>query len=299
MSHNTNNKSVALVLASGGARGVAHIGVIEELERRGYNISSIAGSSIGSVIGGLYAAGKLTEYANWIKTLSKLDVYRLMDFTFDLGFVKADRVFDEIKKFTGEWKMEDLPINTAIVAVDIKKREEIVFTSGDLFTAIRASIAYPTVITPVKHKNMLLVDGGLLNPIPVNRVQRNDGDIIIAVDLSADIEYDKNSKNPNNSQSSHLMGYSQVKKILDRWNKEDSSKVNRENWNYFKLMEESLLTMHRQISVLTLESNHVDLLIPISHDCADLFEFYRAEELIEYGRQQAIIALDKFEAKLK
>jgi len=94
------------------------------------------------------------------------------------------------------------------------------------------------------------------------------------------------------------MGYSQVKKVINRWNSENTSKSNRDKWSYFKLMEESLLTMHRQISNLTLESNEVDLLIPISHDCADLFEFYRADELIEYGRQQAIIALDKFEAKL-
>jgi NTE family protein len=298
MNQAINNKSVALVLASGGARGVAHIGVIEELEKRGYKIHSVAGSSIGSVIGGLYAAGKLTEYADWIKTLSKIDVYRLMDFTFNMGFVKADKVFEEIKKFTGEWQIEDLPINTSIVSVDIKTRKEIVFTSGDLFTAIRASIAYPTVITPLKHDNMLLVDGGVLNPIPVNRVKRNDGDILIAVDLSAAIPYPKAKKERKHFHSSHLMTYSQVKKILSRWSKEDSSQKNRDKWSYFRLMEESLLTMHRQISDLTLENNKVDLLIPISHECADLFEFYRAEELIEYGRQQAIIALDKFEAKL-
>jgi NTE family protein len=298
MNQDVNNKSVALVLASGGARGVAHIGVIEELEKRGYKIHSVAGSSIGSVIGGLYAAGKLTEYADWIKTLGKIDVYRLMDFTFNMGFVKADKVFEEIKKFTGEWQIEDLPIHTSIVSVDIKTRKEIVFTSGDLFTAIRASIAYPTVITPLKHDNMLLVDGGVLNPIPVNRVMRKEGDIIMAVDLSAAIPYPKAKKERKRFQSSYLMTYSQVKRVLSRWNIENSSKKNRDNWSYFRLMEESLLTMHRHISDLTLENNKVDLLIPISHDCADLFEFYRAEELIEYGRQQAIIALDKFEAKL-
>lgn len=296
--NNKNNKTVALVLASGGARGVAHIGVIEELEHRGYSISSISGSSIGSVIGGLYAAGKLTQYADWIKTLSKIDVYRLMDFTFNLGFIKADRVFDEIKKFAGKLKIEDLPIYTSIVAVDVNTRQEIVFTKGDLFTAIRASVAYPTVITPVKLHNMMLVDGGLLNPIPINRVKRIDGDILIAVDLSADIPYSNHdSKNNNQYNSSFLMGYSQVKKILDSWKSEDNSESNHDKWSFFKLMEVSLLTMHRQVSNLTLQSNPVDLLIPISHDCADLFEFYRADELIEYGRKQAQIALDKFEAE--
>ncbi len=299
MSNNANNKNVALVLASGGARGVAHIGVIEELEKRGYNISSVSGSSIGSVIAGLYAAGKLNDYSQWLQSLSKIDVYRLLDFTFNLGFVKADKVFKEIKKFAGEWRIEDLPIQTAIVAVDIKTRKEIVFTSGDLYTAIRASIAYPTVITPLKHGNMLLVDGGVLNPIPVNRVKRNNGDIIIAVDLSAEMPYPKHGKTHRHFQSSHLMGYSKAKQALNKWRKENTAKSNRDKWTYFRLMEESLLAMHRQISNLTLESNFVDVLIPISHDCADLFEFYHAKELIEYGRQQAIIALDKYEAGSK
>ncbi len=293
-----NKKNIALVLASGGARGLAHIGAIEELEKRGYKINSVAGSSIGSVIAGLYAAGKLTEFANWVKTLSRIDVYKLMDFTFNLGFVKADKVFDEIKKFTGNWRIEDLPISTSIVSVDINTRKEVVFTSGDLFTAIRASIAYPTVITPLKYDNMLLVDGGLLNPIPVNRVKRIDGDLLFAIDLSAEIPYPKRKKKKRNLQSSHLMSYSQVKNILSKWVKEDSSRKNKERWSYLKLMEESLLTMHRQISNLTLENNKVDLLIPVSHECADLFDFYYAEELIEYGRMQAVEALDKYEATL-
>ncbi len=295
---NLHPKSVALVLASGGARGVAHIGVIQELECRGYHIHSVSGSSIGAVVGGLYAAGKLDEYADWLKDLSKIDVYRLLDFTLNLGFVKADKVFREIKKFSGSWNIEDLQKDLTIIAVDIITREEVVFNTGDLYTAIRSSIAYPSVITPNKVGKKLMVDGGVINPIPINRVKRKKGDILIAVDLSADIPYPKEKHNKKVFQSSHLMAYSKVKDIISRWkNDKKHGEEIRKNWSYFRLSEESLLTMHRQLSKLTLELYPPDVLIPISNECADLFDFYRSEELIEYGRIQASIALDKWEEK--
>jgi NTE family protein len=293
-------QSVALVLASGGARGLAHIGAIQELVSRNYRIHSIAGSSIGSVIGGIYAAGKLEPFTEWILSLSKLDVYRLMDFTLNMGFVKAERVFEEIKKFTGEWQIDELEIDLKIVAVDAKNKKEIVFDYGDLFEAIRASIAYPAVITPHVYQGMFLVDGGVMNPIPVNRVGRKPDDLLVAVDLNANLDYVKKRASHAKAKKAHVatFSYSSFKKMLNSWSLDTNNKDEKESWSYLKLMQESLILMHHQVSELTLRNNAPDVLVSVSHQCANLFDFHKADELIAYGRQQTKMALDKYEASL-
>ncbi|GLH45254.1 hypothetical protein RS3R6_39230 [Pseudomonas atacamensis] len=178
-------KRVALVLGSGGARGYAHIGVIEEIEKRGYDIACIAGCSMGAVVGGIYAAGKLDEYRGWIESLDYLDVLRLVDVSFRLGAIRGEKVFGQIRKIVGEINIEDLRIPYTAVAADLTNQQEIWFQEGCLHQAMRASAAIPSLFTPVMQGNRMLVDGGILNPLPIVPVVSSHCDLIIAVNLNA------------------------------------------------------------------------------------------------------------------
>lgn len=179
------SKRVALVLGSGGARGYAHIGVIEEIERRGYTIACIAGCSMGAVIGGVYAAGKLGEYRHWIEKLDYLDVLRLLDVSFRLGAIRGEKVFGQLRRIVGEIDIQDLPIPYTAVATDLTNQQEIWFQEGCLHQAMRASAAIPSLFTPVLQGHRVLVDGGLLNPLPIVPVVSSHCDLIVAVNLNA------------------------------------------------------------------------------------------------------------------
>lgn len=178
-------KRVALVLGAGGARGYAHIGVIEELEARGYEIACIAGCSMGAVIGGIYAAGKLKEYRDWTQSLDYLDVLRLLDVSFRLGAIRGEKVFGKIREIVGEIDIEQLPITFTAVATDLTNQQEIWFQEGCLHKAMRASAAIPSLFTPVVQGKRMLVDGGLLNPLPIVPVVSSHCDLIVAVNLNS------------------------------------------------------------------------------------------------------------------
>ena len=178
-------KDVALVLSSGGARGLAHIGAIEELEAQGYRITSIAGCSMGALIGGVYAAGKLSEFREWMKTVDKKKMLELTDFSLSLNhIVKGTRIIKAIMEFVPDVLIEDLPIPYCAVATDWISGHEVVIDKGSLFEAIRASISLPSFYEPVRRDGMILIDGGVVNPIPMNRVKRHDGDLLVGVDVS-------------------------------------------------------------------------------------------------------------------
>ena len=282
-------QKVALVLGSGGARGTAHIGVIRELIKEGYEISSISGTSMGALVGGIYATGKLDEYESWLCSLSKMDVFNLVDFTLSTkGIIKADKVLKEIQKFIPDRNIEDLPIKFAAVATDLNHKKEVVITEGSLFEAIRASISIPMVITPLLKNDTLFVDGGVLNPIPVNRVVRQEDDILIAVNVNAQIPYKKPIVEAN-----HNWGYfekltngklSGFQKKLSKLFPESKN----ENIGYFDLIGETSSLMLTQISKLTLEMNSPDILIEVSRESCGAFDFYKAVELIELGREATI-----------
>lgn len=178
-------KRVALVLGSGGARGYAHIGVIEEIEARGYEIACIAGCSMGAVVGGIYAAGKLQDYRDWTESLDYLDVLRLLDVSFRLGAIRGEKVFGRIREIVGEINIEALSIPYTAVATDLTNQQEIWFQEGCLHQAMRASAAIPSLFTPVVQGSRMLVDGGLLNPLPIIPVVSSHCDLIIAVNLNA------------------------------------------------------------------------------------------------------------------
>ncbi|MGE6791166.1 NTE family protein [Pseudomonas guineae] len=179
------SKRIALVLGSGGARGYAHIGVIEELEARGYEIACIAGCSMGAVVGGIYAAGKLKEYREWTQSLDYLDVLRLLDVSFSLGAIRGEKVFGKIREMVGEIDIENLRIPFTAVATDLTNQQEIWFQEGCLHQAMRASAAIPSLFTPVVQGNRMLVDGSLLNPLPIVPVVSSHCDLIVAVNLNS------------------------------------------------------------------------------------------------------------------
>jgi len=284
-------QKVALVLGSGGARGLAHIGVIRELLKQGFDISSISGTSMGAFIGGIYAAGKLDEFESWSKSLGKMDVFRLVDISFSIkGIIKANRVFDEIHKFIPDQKIEELSIKYTAVATDLKHKKEVIINEGSLFEAIRASISMPLVITPVIKNDTLFVDGGVLNPVPVNRIYRQKGDILIAVNVNSQIPYQKPLV--ENTKSQHLENITTSKFVNFQKKLSRPFLTNKtENTGYFNIISKTSGLMISQITKLTLEINPPDILIEVSRNSCGTFEFYKAVELIEYGKEATIKAL--------
>src|SRR5690606_1649616 len=181
----SKKKTVSLVLSSGGARGLAHVGVIEELEDRGYEIAEIAGCSMGALVGGMYAAGKMPEFKDWICNLDRVDVFSLMDFTFpSRGFIRGEKVYSALKKVINDCQIEDLPIPFSCNAVDLKSGKEYVFREGSLFSAIRASGSIPTVFQPARHLRYEFIDGGVLNPIPISLITNHEARTLIVVDVN-------------------------------------------------------------------------------------------------------------------
>lgn len=182
------SKTVALVLGSGGARGMAHVGVIQEIEARGYKVVSVSGCSIGAVVGAFYSANKLDVFYEWAKSLNYLTVLRLVDFSFiSNGAIRGDKLFSVLSDMLGDIQIEDLPIPYTAVATDLISSKEVWFQRGSLERAMRASAAIPGLIQPVEYENRLYVDGGVLNPLPIAASVSAHADYIIAVDLSADV----------------------------------------------------------------------------------------------------------------
>jgi len=293
-----NSKNIALVLGSGGARGLAHIGVIEELDSRGYTITQIAGCSMGAVIGGIYAAGHLSDFKKWITNLDKFGVYNLMDFTLSTqGFIKGDRVFNEIKKFVNAGNIEDLKIKFTAVAVDLMAQKQVVFSEGNLFEAIRASVAIPSVLTPVYAGNQVLVDGGVMNPLPLDLVHTNNGERVVAVDLNGMGKYkaiqptEKERVKALKKEESKWM--QTINKVFDEYFPSEEKK---KKHNYYEIINLSFTLMQNSLTETMVAQHKPDVLIRIPKAAADVFQFFKAVELIDYGRAQAVKALDKIEA---
>lgn len=293
-------KPVALVLASGGARGMAHIGVIEELERLNFQITSIAGSSFGAVVGGIYAAGHLNEFKEWLLNLDKIDVFRLMDFTLSTqGFIKGTKVFNAIKPFFGGANIEDLEIPFAAVAVEIHKQKEVVFKSGSLFDAVRASVAIPSVVEPYTIDGMELVDGGVLNPIPLDLVKRNEHDFLVAVNLNATIPFQAKKKlsfeEKKREQNSILKRLEFTERLEKLFPKE---KANKEKIGHVALLNRSYDMMQNKITNLMIEKFPPDLLVNISKHASSTFDFFKAAEIIQLGKDTFNKALSEYDKKM-
>lgn len=289
---------VALVLSGGGARGTAHIGVIEEIEKHGFEISSIAGTSMGAVVGGIYALDELEKFKKWICSLDRLKVFNLVDFSIGQpGLVKAEKVLSTVRGFTTDANIEDLRIPYAAIAADIINKKEVVFTTGKLYDAIRASIAIPSVITPVRTKTGILVDGGVMNNIPVNHVKRIPGDILVVVNVNANIPLYKAKESKKETEKKKSIYIKKMKDFYDHLN-HLIPHSKEEKMGYFELIRETISLMTYQIAQLHLDQYKPDIMIEISHESCGNFDFYKAEELIEIGRFAAKTKLSDYLNKI-
>ncbi|MCQ2608796.1 MAG: patatin-like phospholipase family protein [Bacteroidales bacterium] len=273
-------KNVALVLSSGGARGLAGIGAIEELVAQGYTITSIAGTSMGSLIGGMYAAGKLEEAKEWLLTVDKKKMFSLSDFSLSLNHVvKGEKIIQALKKVVPDCNIEDLRLPYCAVATDIKSGKEVVFKEGSLYEAIRASISIPLFFRPEKHGKNFLVDGGLVNGLPLNRVARKRGDVLVAVNVSA-----PNEEKPKKTKNL----------IAEYFGKDKDSEL---EYNYITLMSQLTSVLIQQNIQLTMQITRPDVAVSIPSNRFDTFDFFRAEDIIENGRIETRKALEAYEAE--
>jgi len=279
---------VALALGSGGARGYAHIGVLAELEHRGYEVVAVSGTSMGAVVGGLYAAGHLDEFANWVTALSARDVLRLMDPSIRApGAIKAERVMRRVREMLGGALIENLPIPFTAVATDLISSKEVWFQEGPVESAIRASIAIPSIISSVTINGRLLADGGLLNPVPIAPLAGVDADFIFAVNLSG----------PSRAQSSGhpVLLSSERMPYRERTDTQLLPKIPR-GINTLEIVNLSIETMQALVTRFRTAGYPPDLMITVPVDSIGMLDFHKAKRQIALGRQLAAIELDRFEA---
>lgn len=291
-------RSVSLVLGAGGARGLAHVGVIEVLVARGYRIELIAGSSMGALVGGIHAAGKLAAYRDWALTLQKLDVLKLVDWTLTGGgFIKGDRVIGALRELVGDVAIEALPIAYTAVATDLEREQEVWISRGPLFPAIQASISIPGLFRPQALGGRLLVDGGLLNPLPIAPALHAMTDMTIAVDVNGPVRrLPAGSSAPAAPAAAPAPGYAQrMAALFEGLIEAREERPAEPGWR--DLMSRSLETMQRQLTRFHLSVHEPDLLIRIPRNACAFYEFHRAAELVAIGRDRATRALDRFEQK--
>jgi NTE family protein len=293
-------RTVSLVLGSGGARGLAHIGVIRAIERRGWEIGSIAGSSMGALIGGFYAAGRLADYAEWVQELTEFNVLRYLDIAWGgAGMIKGEMLMDTLESFVGRHRIEDLPIPLTIVATDVMSRKEIWLSRGDLFDAIRASIAVPTVFTPHEVDGRPLLDGGILNPVPIAPTLRDPTDAIIAVSLSGvPRQLGQNSRaRPGKTKDRHRY-HERIERFIDNLQEKLGIAQGDDGGDDALSMAESALfsldAMQASIARCMLAAYPPDLLIELPVNTCAAHEFYRAREVIAIGEELAEKALARF-----
>ena len=255
-------RRVALVLGGGGARGIAHIGAIGELERRGFEIAAVAGTSMGALVGGMYAAGHLEPFREWMCALDRYKVFSLVDFAFSSeGLVKGDRVIAAMKELVPDVRIERMPLPFAAVAADLLTGREVGLDSGGLYDAIRASISIPSVFRPVRRDGMVLIDGGTVNPLPLNRVRREEGDLLIAVDVCAPFAA--------------------------------APAAGKVSLNYYRMLTASSQIMQQHIAGLMRRLYRPDVVVELPADSFSMFEFYRSEEIVEAGRRATCEALER------
>lgn len=305
-------KRVALVLGAGGARGIAHVGVIEAIQARGYEIAGIAGASMGSLVGGIHAAGRLPEYREWACGLQRGDVLRLLDFVYGFpGLIRGDRVIGALRELVGDHLIEELPVPYVAVATDLARQREVWLTRGKLFDAIRASIAIPMIFTPAQFEGRELVDGGLLAPVPIAATRQMRVDRVIAVDVNGPVPWVNPALEPRHEEveAGHAPSEEPAdgnggelglrERMSSIWDSLAASVTpsrkpagHAKSRGVMDLMSRSLDTMQAHMARVQLAQDPPDLLIQLSREAATFYEFWRARELVDKGREAAEKALD-------
>jgi NTE family protein len=287
-----DNKEISLVLGSGGARGLAHIGVIRWLEENGYQIKSISGCSMGAVIGGIYASGKLNEFEQWVCAIKKMDIVSLLDISWRKnGLVKGDKIIDTLIDLVGDQKIEDLPIPYTAVAADVTGEKEVWLQSGSLFAAIRASISLPMFFTPFAINGVDLIDGGVLNPVPIAPTFSDQTDMTIAVNLGgpATLLVPKEIEQAERKTSIFQ------EKISRYINKFQSSLISDTvlDLSAYEIANQAFDAMQGTIARQKLAAYPPDHIVEIPRNACGTFEFDRASEMIQLGYNAAQKSLEK------
>ena len=292
---------VALVLGAGGARGLAQIGVIDALVARGIDIVAVAGSSSGALVGGLFAAGQLHVFRDWLLSMSRTDMLRLLDPVFGRpALFEGTRLMAALRERTGDVRIEDLPVDFTAVAVDLMRQREVWLRQGDLWDAVRGSIAIPGIFTPHRVNGRELVDGGLLAPLPIAASRLSDAHRLVAVDMNswpnqppgtpAHPEAPEPRIGDESTAHSRLLDW--IERRLRR-GEADGDQVDTARYGFTELMSRSLDTMQAQIARVQLALDPPELVIRIPRDACQFYEFWRARELIAIGRHEADKALDE------
>lgn len=313
---------IALVLGSGGARGYAHIGVIEVLEERGYEIVSIAGTSMGALVGGLHAAGKLSEYADWARSLSQRDMLRLLDPSLTApGAIRAEKILAKVSQLLNGARIEQLAVPYTAVATDLLARKEVWFQKGPTDQAIRASIALPSIITPVMLNGRLLADGGLMNPIPIAPTASANADVTLAVSLSGERTENRDSSpvqetaEPRPSEewferfrrgTAQVLDRDMVRVLTSRFGAgraaetaepatalEESFGALPHGLRKFDVMNMSIDAMQGVLTRYRMAGYPPDVLVTVPKDACRTLDFHRAAEMIDKGRTLTEQALDQ------
>ncbi|MFN8844678.1 MAG: patatin-like phospholipase family protein, partial [Chryseotalea sp.] len=250
----------------------------------------VSGSSMGAIVGGLYCAGHLDAYTKWLKSLSRLDVFKLLDFTFSSqGFVKGEKVFKAIEQLIGDHQIENFKIPFTAVATDLIHRKEIHYKQGSLFKALRASVAIPTIFTPVDDQGTQLVDGGVLNPVPVNVLKKQAEDWVVAVNISAQkpiqqkIQPEINKQEANKERAAYLRMMDQFRNQILRL--DSKAEENVEKLGLFDILNKSYDLTQDRLTDLMFEMHNPELIVEVSRDACGVFEFYRAQEMIDLGKK--------------
>lgn len=283
-----HKKTVSLVLGSGGARGLAHIGVIHWLEENGFKIESISGCSIGAIVGGVYAAGKLDDFEEWSQAITRIDIVRLLDLSWKRnGLVKGEKIINSLTELVGDVMIEDLPINYTAVATDISNEKEVWLSSGRLFDAIRASMSLPLFFTPFNYKGVDLIDGGVLNPVPIAPTFDDKTDLTIAINLGGK----RNSTKINTIEKDSITKNASVLtvKIAEFIEnlKGSSTDQTSEEWNAYDIANLAFDAMQNTIARQKLAAYPADHVIEIASNTCGILEFDRASEMIELGYKTA------------
>ena len=277
-----SNKTISLVLGSGGARGLAHVGVIRWLEEHGHQIRSISGCSIGSFIGGAYATGTLDAIVDWMENLTKKEIYSMLDLSFSRdSLVKGDKLAEVIQSKIGTGLIEDLPIKFTAVAADIATEKEHWFQAGPIDQAIRASVSLPLLFTPHTVDGVQLIDGGILNPTPIEPTLGDDTDLTIAVDLGGPM-MEETVPEPEKAKSPWQQ---KMDDFLDSMRFSESKP--KDQWDMFYITDQSFNTMQNAIARSRMADNPPDHLIAIPRNKCGTLEFDRSAEMVEYGYRLA------------
>ena len=325
-----------MALSSGGPRGFAYIGALEVLQERGYEVTAVAGTSIGALVGGVYAAGRLAEFKEWLLSLNTRKVFSLVDWSLSMNhLVKGEKIIEAIKEVVPDVKIEEMLLPFSAIATDLYTGEEVVFDKGDLFSAIRASMSIPSLFKPVQYGNTVLIDGHSSNCLPLNRVKRTKGDILIGFDVNyfdiaavrttlADVEQKQTyyeelrqaKREEVKALATAINGNAEISmfeklKSLGSLGLEAMREVRqfREahidtlpelDWesNFYGIIDRTFSIMNQHNSRLMVELCKPDILVQMPFDAyGDISDYALAKEIIEKGRVLMEEALNSYESR--